>query len=287
MKVVDVHVHIFPDEVADAYIRNYSEHSGFQARCGPTLKDLYQSYEGLEVVNFVILQQWQTSVPFESEHLKYVGEFDGYYTKYYFYSFHPWLGKIQAENERLLCFGAPHPDEPDCEEEFERVVNDYGLKGIKLHPCMQMFFLNDRRLFPIYERAEALGLPVLAHTGGDPIQGMELYGHPRDLDEVATAFPKLKLIIAHFGIPFFDEATELMGKHENVFADISFTLEVIDPEQLSSLIRKVGVDRVMFGSDYPFIEPKAAIQNVLELNLSDEDKERILWKNAVEILKED
>jgi ferredoxin len=66
---------------------------------------------------------------------------------------------------------------------------------------------------------------------------MELYGHPRDLDEVASAFPNLKIIMAHFGIPFFDEATELMAKHENVFTDISFTVEVIEPKQMSSLIK--------------------------------------------------
>jgi hypothetical protein len=65
MKVVDVHAHIFPDEPAEAYMLNYSEHSGFQARCGPTLDALCESYEGVEVVNYVILQQWQTSVPFE------------------------------------------------------------------------------------------------------------------------------------------------------------------------------------------------------------------------------
>ena len=287
MRVVDVHVHIFPDEVADAYIRNYSEHSGFGARCRPTLHALFESYEGIDVVNYVILQQWQTSVPVESGQLKYVGQFDRYYTKYYFYSFHPWLGRIQAKNDRLLCFGSVHPEEADLEEEFERMVNQYGLKGLKLHPCMQMFFLNDRRLFPIYERAEACGLPLLAHTGGDPVRGMELYGHPRDLDEVASTFPNLTIIIAHLGIPFFDEAKELMRTHENVFADISFAVEVIDREQMSSLIREVGADRVMFGSDYPFVEPKAAIQKVLDLDLSDDDKEQILWKNAVEILKAD
>ena len=285
MKVIDLHVHIFPDDVADAYIQNYSEHSGFRAQCGPTLDALYESYAGVDVIHWVILQQWQTSVPFESKHLKYVGQFDRYYTKYYFYSFHPWLARIQARDERLLCFGGAHPEEPDREEEFERMVSEYGLRGLKLHPCMQMFFLNDRRLFPIYERAEAIGLPVLAHTGGDPIRGMELYGHPRDLDEVASAFPNLRIIMAHFGIPFFDEAVELMRKHGNLVTDISFTIEVIDPGQLCSLVREVGVDRVMFGSDYPFIEPKAAIRKVLELDLPDEDKEKILWRNAIQLLK--
>jgi predicted TIM-barrel fold metal-dependent hydrolase len=285
VKVVDVHIHVFPEDVADAYMEDYSMHSGMHAHCKPTLDALFKSYEGVEVRNYVILQEWQSSTPFESPNLKYIGRCDSYYTEYFFYSFNRWLGQVQAGNDKLLCFGGVHPDEDDPEDEFARMVNDYALRGMKLVPCMQQFFLNDRRLFPVYERAAAYGLPVLVHTGGDPIQGMELYGHPRDVEEIASAFPNLTIIIAHVGIPFFGEAKDLMSKHENVFTDISFTIEVIDRKTVSSLIREVGLDRVMFGSDFPFVQPKDAIRKVLELDVSDSDKERILWRNAVEILK--
>jgi len=284
MKVVDIHIHVFPDDVADAYMKDYSNHSNLQVCCRPTLDALFKAYDGVEVRNYVILQEWQSSAPFASQNLKYIGQCDRYYTRYYFYSFNRWLGKVQAENDKVLCFGGVHPDEADREDEFERMVNDYGLKGMKLVPCMQQFFLNDRRLFPIYERAEACGLPVLVHTGGDPIQGMELYGHPRDVDEIASAFPNLTIIIAHVGIPFFDEAKELLSRHENVFTDISFTVEVIDAKTLSSLVQDVGLERVMFGSDFPFVEPKGAIRKVLELHIPDSGKEKILWRNAVDVL---
>ena len=214
-------------------------------------------------------------------------------------------GKFGRSMTTSFAFGGVHPDDPGCVDEFGRMVKDYRLSGMKLVPCMQHFFLNDRRLFPVYEQAEAYGIPLLVHTGGDPVPGTEIFGHPRDVDEIAEAFPNLTIILAHMGIPFFEETKEILKKHRNVYTDLAFTVSFEDVyafsgrhgidapfltrdfwrDTVSSLINDFGYERVLYGSDFPFIKPKVALEEFLELDLTDQGKEMIIFKNAKEILK--
>ena len=304
MELIDVHVHLFPEDVVDEYMENYSSHSKLQAVCSPTLDTLLEEYGGVDVKRFVILQEWESTKPFRSDNLRPAAESDRFYTRCYFYYFNEWLGKMQREHENLICFGGVHPDDPGCNEEFDRMIGDYGLMGMKLVPCMQHFFLNDRRLFPVYEKAQAYGIPVLVHTGGDPVPGMEIFGHPRDIDVVATNFPDLLIILAHMGIPFFDETKDILKRHRNVYTDIAFTIAYDDvlsfskqheidasfltrdfwKSMLISLINDFGCERILYGSDFPFIRPKTALREFLDLDLPDKARDRILLKNAREIL---
>jgi predicted TIM-barrel fold metal-dependent hydrolase len=236
--------------------------------------------------------------------LRFAAESDKFYEKCYFYTYNEWLGRARRKDGRLICFGGVHPDDPDCAGEFERMVGEYGLSGMKLVPCMQHFYLNDRRLFGVYERAEHRKIPVLVHTGGDPVFGREIFGHPRDVDEVASAFPKLTIIMAHMGIPFFEETKEVMRRHPNVHTDISFTVSFGDVRSfaarhgldtsflspqfwratVSSLIAEIGPERVLFGSDFPFVRPAEALRACLALDLSDREKEMIIYENAKALL---
>jgi|GEM_PF-2211264 len=304
MKCIDVHIHLFPEDVVDDYMQNYYAHSRLPFSCRPTVQDLFKEYKGVDVARYVILPEWESTKPYESGNLTFAADSDRFYSKCYFYYYNKWLGKIQRENPKLVCFGGVHPDDPSCLDEFDRMTGDYGLKGMKLVPCMQHFRLNDRRLFPVYEEAEAEGMPILVHTGGDPVPGAEMFGHPRDIGEIAAAFPRLTIIMAHMGVPFFDETKEIMRKHQNVYADLSFAVvfeEVLAfsrlhrmdlpfltrefwKETISTLIGEIGYERVLFGSDFPFIKPSAALDEFLKLPIPDGKKEMILWKNAEEIL---
>ncbi|MBI4831382.1 MAG: amidohydrolase family protein [Candidatus Lindowbacteria bacterium] len=193
MKLIDVHIHIFPDDVADAYISNYASHSSLQAVCRLTLDSVFQEYRNIDVLKFIILQEWQSTIPFESANLKFMANPGDYY----FYSYNAWLADLQRKHANVVCFGGVHPEEKDRAEEFEKMVGEYKLSGLKLPQCMQQFYVNDKRMYPIYERAQACNIPVLFHTGLDPIPGMEIYGHPGDVDDIARDFPHLKIIMAH------------------------------------------------------------------------------------------
>ncbi|MRR13894.1 hypothetical protein EG833_00360, partial [archaeon] len=264
MQLIDVHVHLFPEDILDGYMEDYTAHSGLQAACRPTVHQLFEEYDGVDVKKFVILQEWESTKKFDSENLIPAAESDHFYTRCYFYYFNKWLGRIQKEHGNIICFGGVHPSDPGCRDEFEMMIQDYGLKGMKLVPCMQHFFLNDRRLFPVYEQAEARGIPLLVHTGGDPVPGTEIFGHPRDVDEIAQAFPRLRIILAHMGIPFFEETREILKKHPNTCTDIAFTVSFDDVhafsrhhridapfltrdfwrETVSSLVREFGYERI-------------------------------------------
>lgn len=307
MKVIDVHVHMFPDNIMDEYLKHYIEISGQSLLCAdPSLEGLREEYREYEALDYVILGQWESTRQFELEGLRLVAESDLYYARHYFYTYHEWLSKMQQENDDVVCFGNVHPDDPEMMQEFDRMFDEYKLKGMKLVPCMNFYRLNDRRLFPAYEKAEAKGLPVILHTGGDPIPGREIYGHPRDVDDIASAFPKLTIVMAHLGAPFFDETKEILDKHKNVYTDLSFAIdygEVVKfckrhgmthltdmsksdfQSVMSAYIEDFGYERVFYGSDFPYARPKDAIDGLLELDISDEAKEMILWKNAKEVLQ--
>ena len=202
---------------------------------------------------------------------------------------------VKAHPDRFIGFTAVHPDREERKnlERIERAVNDLGLKGIKLNPHAG-FYPNDKGLYPVYKKATELRIPVMVHMGVKaPVEGTRVkYCQPIYLDDVAVDFPDMNLIIAHAGYPWVEE-TILIGLYAgNVFVDIS-TLnqleEVVGCEVVLPTLRKLtsslGAHRVLFGSDGIFNLAKL-IQAVKGADfLSDSDKEKILWKNAKEILK--
>lgn len=202
---------------------------------------------------------------------------------------------VKAHPDRFIGFTAAHPDRGEEKnlERIEKAVNDLGLKGIKINPHSG-FFPNDERLYPIYEKATELRIPVMVHMGVKaPVEGTRVkYCQPLYLDDVAVDFPDMSLIIAHAGYPWVEE-TILVGLYAgNVFVDIStlnqleevMGCEVVIPT-LRKLTSSLGVHRVIFGSDGIFNLEKL-IQAVRGADfLCDSDKEKILRKNAKEILK--
>ena len=202
---------------------------------------------------------------------------------------------VKAHPDRFIGFTAVHPDREEREnlERIERAVNDLGLKGIKLNPHAG-FYPNDKRLYPVYKKATELRIPVVVHMGVKaPVEGTRVkYCQPLYLDDVAVDFPDMNLIIAHAGYPWVEE-TILIGLYAgNVRVDIS-TLnqleEVVGWEVVLPTLRKLtsslGAHRVLFGSDGIF-NMEELIQAVKNADfLSDSDKEKILWKNAKEVLK--
>jgi len=307
MKVIDAHVHAFPVDIMDEFFKNFSEITGMSLSCSdPSLEGLRDEYEGHDLLKCAVLAIWDSTQQFDSENLRFMAESDIYFARHYFYSYHQWLSRLQKENDDAVCFGNIHPDDPEMMEEFGAMVERFGLKGMKMGPCINFYRVNDKRLFPAYEKAEAQNIPVILHTGGDPVAGREIYGHPMDVGDIASAFPKLTLVMAHLGAPFFEETREILQKHKNVYTDLSFAIDyeaVMEfckrqgmthmtgiaksdfQSVMSVYIEDFGFDRVLYGSDFPYGRAKETLNALLEMNISDEAKEMILWKNAKEVLQ--
>jgi uncharacterized protein len=148
---------------------------------------------------------------------------------------------------------------------------------------------------PLYDYAEAEGLPVLFHTGDTASSTGDLaLSHPLTLDRLANRREKLTVVLCHFGNPWFDEVAELIYKHPNVYADISglTTGGGMYPEKFaewlaSKLSEAVyfagGAEKVIFGTDYPVTKHSDALDLVERMEIDQTDKEMILWRNATRV----
>jgi predicted TIM-barrel fold metal-dependent hydrolase len=183
------------------------------------------------------------------------------------------------ENSRFYAFGTIHAEMDNILEEVEYIAQN-GLLGIKMHPDTQRFNIDDERLFPVYDMIGDK-IPVLFHTGDKHFD----YSHPARLRKVIDMFPKLEVIAAHFGgWSMFDTAYECL-KDTNCMMDISSSISFMEKGQPEKLINSYGADRLLFGSDYPVWDPAKEVEKFLQLNIKDEDKEKIAYKNALKLLK--
>lgn len=201
---------------------------------------------------------------------------------------------VSAYPDRFIGFTAVHPDREikTNVERLERAV-ELGLKGIKINPHAG-FYPNDSRLYPVYEKAEELQLPVMCHTGVKaPAEGTRVkYNNPVYLDDVVVDFPDLTVIISHGGYPWVEESIMVGLFAENVYVEIStlnqleqsMGFEVVTPT-LKKLTASLGAHRVLFGSDGIFNQ-EALINNVKNADfLSERDKGNILGETSKKIFK--
>jgi len=187
---------------------------------------------------------------------------------------------------RLIPFCDINPNMfTDLGEELRRKVNCDGFRGVKLYPTYQHYYLNDPRMYPLYQSAQDLAVPVLIHTGSSVFKGSRLkYGDPLHLDDVATDFPSLNLVMAHSGRGFwYDRAFFLSQLHSNIYMEISG----LPPSKLMTYFPELArnTDKVIFGSDWPGMPTiKRNMDAISQLPLPKEGIEKILGGTAARLL---
>jgi predicted TIM-barrel fold metal-dependent hydrolase len=195
-----------------------------------------------------------------------------------------------------------YPD--DGPDELERAVTQLGLKGVKIYPGYNNGTPNDPRLFPLYQKANDLDIPVVVHTGytvthsGPNSYAPLMQQYPLYLEEVAATFPKLRLVMAHFANPWAEDAIQLMRKYDNVYADTAYGAFPFSWKvNALAWAKNFGVlHKVLFGSDYPLHSPGQSIalhqrmpeytrKHDIEPNLTEADIENVLGRNAARMLR--
>jgi predicted TIM-barrel fold metal-dependent hydrolase len=203
-------------------------------------------------------------------------------------------GVVSNEFVRDFCIGKdifiPFASiNPKTEEEpakkLRKLIEDEGFKGLKLYPSYQQYYPNDELVYPLYEEAQNLNIPVLVHTGSSIFKGSRLkYANPLPLDDVAVDFPDLKIIMAHSGRGlWYKEAFFLSKLHKNLFMEISG----LPPKKLTSYFPNLeeNANKVIFGSDWPGVASiKDNIEAVNALPLQNSTKNKILGRNASTLL---
>lgn len=181
--------------------------------------------------------------------------------------------------------------------DLRSLLREGRIKGLKLYPGYEAFYVHDPRMRVVYELAGEFGVPVMIHAGDtfDP-KGKLKYAHPLEVDEVAVDFRDVTFVICHLGNPWVTDAMEVIYKNENVVGDISgLTLGSFEErfeqfmlQQLREVVAFAGnPSSLLFGTDWPICELPSYLRFVKNLNLSAEDTELILWKNSVEVFNLD
>ncbi len=190
----------------------------------------------------------------------------------------------EMSEDRFVIFGSIHPDSDDWSAELDR-IKEMGLKGVKFHPDYQRFYMNEERMFPIYEKLADLGLITLFHSGIDAgLYPDRFYSHPKHLKEALPRFKGAPVVAAHLGgWRMWDEVEEyLVG--EDVYLDTSMTNGIIDDEQMVRIIKNHTPDKILFATDSPWSYLNEAIDYINSLPLSQEDKDKIFSGNARKLL---
>ena len=182
--------------------------------------------------------------------------------------------------DRLFGFGTLHQD--STSEDIQQ-LRELGLHGVKLHPDIQKFQLDDPRIFKLCEELEQDEMTLLLHCGDIRYD----YSNPNRLVPLLKAFPKLKVIGAHFGghSVWDDAVRQLAGKYDNLWVDCSSSFFALTKEGARDLIHAYGADRVLFGTDYPMWSPKDELAFFRSLELPPEEEEAILWNNAAKLFR--
>jgi predicted TIM-barrel fold metal-dependent hydrolase len=207
------------------------------------------------------------------------------------------IAELCRMSDRFIGFASVDPHKESAAGDVEHAAKDLGLRGLKLSPPTQEFFPNDVELaYPIYEKAQVLGLPVVFHAGmsWEP-QVKASYGQPMHLEDVAYDFPDLNIVIAHFAWPWVLDAVMLAMKYPNVYIDTSclyfdnpkdFIAFVMTKQIPLSAVEKSLRHKIVFGSNYPRVEIKNMAKAVRSLGLSNGCLKLIFEQNAKTLLGE-
>lgn len=261
--IIDFHVHAFPDALAAKALPLLSKCSGgVKPNYDATISGL-ESYLAKNNVDYAVVLNIATNPHQE----KKVNDFA--------------ISLLEKKN--IIPFGSVHPDSPNALSELERLAKA-GIRGIKLHPDYQHFFVDDEKMFPIYKKIAKLGFITVFHAGVDIGYPKPVHCTPERLLRVLDLFDDAPVVAAHFGgwLLWDSVLEDLCGT--KVYLDTAFSSGKMPPDYAKELIKAHGADKVLLGSDMPWSDTLDEVRFVQSLDLSAEDEEKILSNNAKRLL---
>jgi predicted TIM-barrel fold metal-dependent hydrolase len=171
--------------------------------------------------------------------------------------------------KKLIGFAGIDPTERSAIDELRAARDHLQLRGITLSPANQDFHPCDSRAMRLYEEAEKLGMPILIHPVGQFTEQSKLeFARPALFDEVARTFSGLRIVIAQLGQPWLEETICLLGKHPNVYTDVSGLLS--RPwhayNALVAAHESQVIEKLLFGSDFPYTSITECIEALYSIN---------------------
>ncbi len=265
-KIYDSHCHIYPHEISHKAVKaidHFYEGLPVKAQDGTT-DTLLKTGEENGISRYLAL-----AVATRPDQVSHINRY--------------LAGKVKQSGGILIGLGTLHPDSENPERDMEELVSS-GLKGVKLHPDIQKFRVDDPKAMRIFAMCEERNMPVCVHTGDFRYD----YSNPGRTVHVLQAFPELTFIGAHFGgWSVWDDALRLLPDYPNIIVDTSSSFFWLKPEKALQLIRAYGSKRVMFGTDYPMWDQKKEIEYLTRLDLTEKEMEDISWRTMDRLFSTD
>lgn len=168
-------------------------------------------------------------------------------------------------------------------KKLEIAVKEYGFVGAHLYPHWFGEPPDSRIYYPFYAKCAELGVPIQIQVGHSAQWFLRTVAEPITLDRIAIDFPELKIIGIHIGHPWTEQMISMAWKHKNVFIGTDAHLPKYWDKSLIQFINTRGQDKVLFGTDYPVIGFKRAIEELNKLELRETAKRKLLFENAVRV----
>ena len=259
-KVIDAHCHIYPEKIAEVAVAGTGNFYNMTALGDGTVKSLVSIGDSVGIDRFVV-----QSVATTPHQVKSINEFIA--------------SQVEQYGGRLIGLGTLHPDSDDLKGDVNHILQ-LGLHGVKLHPDIQRFKIDDYRCLKIYELCEEYNLPILMHTGDYRYD----FSNFNRLVPILDIYKNLTIIGAHLGgWSVWEDACDHLAGKPNLYVDSSSSLYELSPETAVNIIRRYGSDRVLFGSDYPVFSPDIELERFLALPLTDDEKRSILSENVCRV----
>mgnify|MGYP000120864877 CR=1 FL=1 len=261
--IIDFHTHAFPDAVADrAMAQLLSETDQVQSFLDGKLSSLIASMDDHSIETSVLCSIATKPSQFE-----------------------PILNwSRQICSDRIIPLASVHPKDPNPVERVHQIAQA-GLKGLKMHPHYQDFFMDDPALDPLYEAIQSQGLLLTMHTGYDFAFEWIDRASPQQISTVISKFPDLKLVTTHLGGWQQWDAVEefLIGK--SIYMETSFSLQYLDHKKLKQMLLAHPADYLLFGTDSPWTDQGVEIDGFRNLGLSEMLLDKIFSRNARNLLE--
>lgn len=261
--LIDFHTHCFPDKIAQRAVEKLSFLSGgLKYHTDGTLNGLKKSMRENNVDISVVL-----NIATNEAQQKNVNDF----------------AKEQGKCENIVSFGSVFPLAEDALEQLQ-YIKELGLKGVKLHPDYQGFFVDDEKLKPVYKKISQLGLITVFHAGND-YGFAPPYGATPERLEKALRWFESPVVAAHWGGINCNEGVIEHLCSRDIYFDTSFGYSMMPRYYAQKIIEKHGTDKMLFGTDTPWHTPEMELTLLNNLGLTDTEMEKIKSENAKKLLK--
>lgn len=254
MKIADIHAHVFPDHLAQHVANTFADYYQTQMSHVPYLHTYLDEIRSDDFCYGII-----SSSATKPEQAASINTF---------------IARCAGSSPKLLGLGSLYPTMDRWEEELERIAS-LGLRGLKIHPDFQKIDIDEPKAIPMYRAIAKMGLPVLFHVG-DPVKD---YSSPARLVNLLRQVPDLTVIAAHFGGWSVWHLSRNTQFPENIYFDCSSTLMYLSKDQGQDLMERLGPQRFLFGSDFPYWTPQMELERFMELDLDESTREKILYGN--------